>query len=123
MTSTMTVVAIDATEPRRVADFWAAALGWQVTEEDGTDVSIGPPGGGWPSIDVLAVPDAKSNKNRLHFDLRANGTTTQDEIERLIGLGARRADVGQRSDSTWTVLADPEDNEFCVLDRTVQDLS
>jgi hypothetical protein len=48
-------------------------------------------------------------------------TSTDDEVNRLLQLGARMADVGQSPDSTWTVLADPEGNEFCVLSRTVQD--
>ena len=121
MTSTIAVLAIDAMEPRRVADFWAAALGWQIIDEDDDGVSIAPTTGAWPTIDVFRVPESKSVKNRLHLDLRANGTSTDDEVNRLLQLGARIADVGQSPDSTWTVLADPEGNEFCVLSRTVQD--
>ncbi|HEY8652220.1 MAG TPA: VOC family protein [Dermatophilaceae bacterium] len=121
MTSTIAVLAIDAMEPRRVADFWAAALGWQIIDEDDDGVSIAPTTGAWPTIDVFRVPESKSVKNRLHLDLRANGTSTDDEVNRLLQLGARMADVGQSPDSTWTVLADPEGNEFCVLSRTVQD--
>jgi predicted enzyme related to lactoylglutathione lyase len=121
MTSTIAVLAIDAMEPRRVADFWAAALGWQIIDEDDDGVSIAPSTGAWPTIDVFRVPESKSVKNRLHLDLRANGTSTDDEVNRLLQLGARMADVGQSPDSTWTVLADPEGNEFCVLSRTVQD--
>src|SRR5699024_4288631 len=81
--------------------------------------SIGPPDGSWPSIDVIAVPDAKPVKNRLHLDLRADGSSTEDELERLLSVGARRTDVGQSDDVTWVVLSDPEGNEFCLLSRTV----
>jgi len=70
--------------------------------------------------DFLAVPEAKAGKNRLHIDLRVDGCTTAEELDRLLALGARRVDVGQGSDVTSVVLADPEGNEFCLLSRTVQ---
>jgi hypothetical protein len=120
MTSRIAVLAIDALDPGVVADFWAAALGWRVVERSPEGISLAPDDGAWPTIDVLPVPGPKTVKNRLHLDLRADGTSTQAEVERLLGLGARRGDVGQAPDSTWTVLADPEGNEFCVLMRTVQ---
>jgi len=120
MTSQITVIAINANNPEVVAQFWAAALGWQVVEEEPNFVSVGPADGSWPTIDVAKVPEGKTVKNRLHLDLRADGSSTEEEIERLIGLGARRVDVGQPADVTWTVLADPEGNEFCVLSRSVQ---
>jgi hypothetical protein len=60
-----------------------------------------------------AVPEGKTVKNRLHLDLRPVDSSHADEVERLIGLGARRADIGQ-GDVPWVVLTDPEGNEFCV---------
>lgn len=120
MSSRIAVIAIDALQPRVVADFWCAVLGWQVTEEDATGVSIAPADGSWPTVDVLGVPEGKSVKNRLHFDLRADGVTTDEELERLRALGARETDVGQGLDVSWVVLSDPEGNEFCLLSRTVQ---
>ncbi|MFD1506206.1 VOC family protein [Georgenia yuyongxinii] len=121
MTSAISSIAIDAHDPRRVADFWAAALGWVVLEDpDEEVVSIGPADGSAPGIDVIPVPDAKSVKNRLHLDLRADGSTQAEEVDRLLALGATRADVGQGPDVTWVVLADPEGNEFCVLQRSAQ---
>ena len=125
--SRLTVLAIDAVQPRTVADFWCAVLGWQVFDEDDSGVSIAPADGagagvGNLGIDVLKVPEAKAGKNRLHLDLRADGTTTEQELERLLGLGARRVDVGQEPDVSWVVLADPEGNEFCLLSRTVQEV-
>ena len=122
MPSRLAVVAIDALQPRRVADFWCAVLGWQVVEEGDGVVSIAPPGGGWPAIDVLPVDEPKTVKNRLHFDLRADGVGTSAELERLLDLGARRVDVGQGPDVSWVVLADPEGNEFCLLSRSMQEL-
>jgi predicted enzyme related to lactoylglutathione lyase len=123
MTSRFAVLAIDALEPRMVADFWCAVLGWRVTEEDASGVSITPEDGAGPTIDVLAVPGHKTVKNRLHLDLRADGVTTAEELDRLLALGAKRVDVGQGPDVTWVVLADPEGNEFCLLSRTVQEAS
>ena len=125
MTSRIANVCIDAVDPELVAGFWCAVLGWEVLERDDSVVCLGPDDGapGASShIDVLRVPDAKGGKNRLHLDLRADGTTTAAELERLLGLGARRVDVGQGPDATWVVLADPEGNEFCLLSRAVQEL-
>ena len=119
----MAALVIDALQPRAVADFWCRALGWQELEQDDDGViTIGATDGSWPTIDVVRVPEVKTVKNRLHLDLRADGSSTEDELQRLLGLGARRADVGQAADATWVVLADPEGNEFCLLSRTVQDL-
>jgi predicted enzyme related to lactoylglutathione lyase len=121
MTSRFSVLAIDALEPRVVADFWCAVLGWEVTEEDTDGVSIAPRDGTGPAIDLLAVPERKTVKNRLHLDLRADGVTTAEELDRLLALGAERVDIGQGPGVSWVVLADPEGNEFCLLSRTVQE--
>jgi predicted enzyme related to lactoylglutathione lyase len=122
MPSKLAVIAIDANRPQVVADFWCAVLGWHVVEADGEVISIAPRDGAWPSIDVIQVPEGKTVKNRLHFDLRADGVSTAEELERLLALGARRVDVGQGPDVSWVVLGDPEGNEFCLLSRTVQDV-
>lgn len=122
MTSRIAAITIDAIEPQKVADFWAAALGWRIIEESPEVLTIGPPDGTWPTIDIAVVPERKAVKNRLHLDLRADGSSADEEIDRLLRLGARRADVGQPSDVSWTVLADPEGNEFCVLARSVQEV-
>ena len=124
------VVAIDALDPNRVADFWAAALRWQARPDpDGGGVislapaeSSDPSGATGPSIDVVPVPEGKAVKNRLHLDLRADGTTQSEEVDRLLALGAIRVEVGQSSEVSWVVLADPEGNEFCVLKRSVQEV-
>jgi len=122
MTSRVAALAVDCEQPAAIAEFWCAVLGWRVVEEDEEGVSIGPPDGSWPTIDFLPVPERKSVKNRLHLDLRADGVSTEEELERLRALGARPTDVGQGPDVSWVVLADPEGNEFCLLSRTVQDV-
>jgi predicted enzyme related to lactoylglutathione lyase len=123
MTSKIAVIAIDAVQPRVVADFWCAVLDWRVIDEDESGISIAPTGGTWPTIDVLGVPEGKAVKNRIHLDLRSDGSTAAGEMERVLALGARRVDVGQEPGVSWMVLADPEGNEFCILSRTVQDVA
>ncbi len=121
VTSRIAVLAVDASDPALLAEFWCRVLGWEVREQEDGNISIGTAAGeaAW-SMDLLQVPEAKTVKNRLHLDLRADGTGTDAELERLLALGARRVDVGQEPDVSWTVLADPEGNEFCLLSRTVQ---
>jgi len=87
VTSRIAVIAIDAQQPRVVADFWCAVLGWEVSEVDQDGVSIAPPDRAWPAIDVFAVPERKAVKNRLHLDLRADGSSTDKELQRLLSLG------------------------------------
>ncbi|WP_026554575.1 VOC family protein [Arthrobacter sp. 35W] len=120
MTSRIATIALDAIAPRVVADFWCAVLDWHIVEEDDGFISIAPSNGSGPSIDICPVPERKTAKNRLHLDLRADGASTTAELERLLALGARRTDVGQGPDVSWVVLSDPEGNEFCLLDRSVQ---
>ncbi len=115
MPSRFANLAVDALDQRAVVDFWCAVLDWIVVDTDGPVVSIGARDGATPVIDVCRVPEAKTVKNRLHIDLRADGVDRAVELERLLALGARRVDVGQGDDVTWTVLADPDGNEFCLL--------
>lgn len=115
------MITIDAVTPRPVADFWCAALGWQIVEESDDGVRIAASDGSWPTVDVVAVPEPKLVKNRLHLDLRADGVRSAAELDRLIALGARQIDVGQGADARWWVLSDPEGNEFCLFHRSVQE--
>lgn len=121
MSSRISSIAIDAAKPRVIAEFWCRVLDWRVVDEEDGVLSIGPADGSWPTIDVISVPEKKSVKNRLHLDLRADGTSTAEELQRLLDLGARRTDVGQGPGVSWVVLSDPEGNEFCLLSRTVQE--
>src|SRR5690348_5533055 len=119
MGSKFTELIVDAADPRRLAGFWAAVLGWQPTGRyEGAVEVAGSPGTG-PSLVFVPVPEPKTVKNRLHVDVNPVGCDQAQEVERLIGLGARRVDVGQ-GEQTWVVLADPEGNEFCVLRARVE---
>jgi len=112
---------VDAADPARLARFWAAALGWEVAPEEPDEVDVWPPGFSYPdsaALPLVFVPAAepKAGKNRVHLDLATKSRRHQAaEVERLLALGATPAGIGQR-DVPWTVLADPEGNEFCVLD-------
>jgi catechol 2,3-dioxygenase-like lactoylglutathione lyase family enzyme len=127
MGSRLTEIVVDCRDAVGQATFWTAVLGYHVVRSDDGQVEIGP----WerepadlaervrrapavPTVVFLTVPEGKTVKNRLHLDLRPVGCSHAEEVERLLGLGARRADIGQ-GEVPWVVLADPEGNEFCVL--------
>jgi hypothetical protein len=116
-------VNIKAVDHSAVGRFWAQALGWSAYSP-GVTTYVGPGGGlVWPDpvvlgIDVVPVPESRTTaKNRMHLDLATTSTAHQAElVAHLEALGATPADVGQGDDVPWTVLADPEGNEFCVLE-------
>ena len=114
MGSRFTELVIDAAEPERRAAFWSAVLGWETTGRYQGAVEIAGPAGSGTSLTFVPVPEAKTIKNRLHIDVNPVGCDQEQEVARLLGLGARRVDIGQGKWS-WVVLADPEGNEFCVL--------
>jgi AcrR family transcriptional regulator len=111
---------VDAADPVRLARFWAGALGWEVASEEPDEVDVCPPGFRYPDPSALPlvfvpVPEPKKGKNRVHLDLATESVAHQAaEVERLLALGAVPADIGQ-GDVPWTVLADPQGSEFCVL--------
>jgi hypothetical protein len=113
MPLTVEALDIDCANPAALAQFWADALGYEVQpSDDPGEVLASPTSGAGVPLLFLKVPEGKRAKNRLHLDLRPADQAA--EVERLIGLGAGRVDIGQ-GDSSWVVLADPEGNEFCVL--------
>ena len=105
-------VVVDAHDPHALAAWWREALGWAVVDEDADEVEIRASEDRLPGILFGRTDDAKPTNNRLHFDFRPDDQDA--EVQRLVGLGARRIDIGQ-GEQTWVVLADPEGNEFCVL--------
>ena len=124
MTSRFTELAIDCQDPERLAAFWCEVLDFQVIDRGEDKVEIG----SWeptveqvrarqmpPTLVFLKVPEGRAAKNRLHLDVSPIDAGTEDEVTRLLALGATRADVGQGPGRSWVVMADPEGNEFCVL--------
>jgi catechol 2,3-dioxygenase-like lactoylglutathione lyase family enzyme len=127
-------IVVDCRDAQAQARWWAEALDWVVVHDTAEEAVAVPRYAldeheGGPATDLDAwmrrgqglvfvpVPEAKTLKNRLHIDLAPHTSQDRDaEIQRLLDLGATRADVGQHDDEvSWTVLADPEGNEFCVL--------
>jgi hypothetical protein len=103
-------VTFDAADALALATFWAAALGSDVDEDSTPDRAyVEAAGWGGPNLWFVRVPEPKTAKNRLHFDLRAPGTVA-DEVARLRALGATVVRAGDG----LTVMQDPEGNEFCV---------
>jgi predicted enzyme related to lactoylglutathione lyase len=114
MTCDLVALCVDANDPPRLARFWAGVLGWATTDDgveplpsDDTGFRIG----------FEASQARKTEQNRMHFDL----TSTSDEdqqrtVARSLALGARHIDVGQLPAERHVVLADPEGNEFCVIE-------
>jgi predicted enzyme related to lactoylglutathione lyase len=117
MTVRIQCLCIDSADPAELAAFWRSVLGWRMSGE-GDQIVLEPPEGSKEDgvaadLLFLRVPEEKAGKNRLHLDLRPEDQAA--EVARLEALGARRADVGQGPGVSWVVMADPEGNEFCVL--------
>ena len=111
---------IDSADPPGLARFWSAGLRWEVGAEEPGEVVVWPRGHDYPDPGALPlvfvpVPEPRAGKNRVHIDLASTSVAHQAaQVDRLLGLGATRADIGQ-GEVPWVVLADPEGNEFCVL--------
>ena len=105
-------ITIDCAEPRVLIDFWASALGYDVNE--GVYVTLREPNGKGPSLYFQEVPEPRTDKNRVHLDLLSE--RFDDDKARLVELGATRVEDVTENDLSWTVMADPEGNVFCVFD-------
>jgi predicted enzyme related to lactoylglutathione lyase len=109
-------VVFDATDPQALGRFWEAALGTETLtdEAEGYETRLTVTHG--PVLDLCfqRVPEPPADPLRLHLDLRG-GAEQGEVVERLLGLGARHADIGQ-GDVPWVVLADPAGNPFCVME-------
>jgi hypothetical protein len=121
-------VVVDCHDLHAQARWWAGVLDWQLAFESDDEAAIVPKHAEdrrlsaeeWtrvgPGLVFVSVPEGKTVKNRLHIDLAPHSTDDRDAlIESLLARGATKADIGQADSTSWTVLADPEGNEFCVL--------
>jgi len=134
-------VVVDCAAPHVLADWWAEALGWQVEAQDEafirrmidtgaaseadttrhrgalvwrTGAALNSPDPGRPRVLFQHVPEPKTVKNRLHFDVRVGPDRREAEAARLLRLGATELWRGRQGPYEWATLADPEGNEFCV---------
>jgi hypothetical protein len=104
-------ITFDAADPPRLAAFWAAATGRQIEQSQPYFAVLSSPGDPVRML-FLKVPEPKTIKNRMHVDFSA--PDREAEVARLVGLGATRGDTHNEYGINWTVMQDPEDNEFCV---------
>jgi hypothetical protein len=118
MVARIAQLALDVRDVEVEARFWSEALGMVADLGGDGDGMLSPPedAPAWmQTIYLQPVAEGKQQKLRLHLDLRPQDGDVEREVERLIGLGATRVDVGQSGEEGFTVLADPEGNEFCVI--------
>jgi hypothetical protein len=119
-------VVLGCHDPELLARFWCEVLDYVVLDRvPGEMLEIGPPegfGGPQPTIILSRRDEPEPGKSRLHIDVNATDRDQDAELERLLALGARPADIGQTGQESWHVLADPEGNEFCLLKARLKPL-
>lgn len=107
-------VRFDANDPLKLAGFWAGVLRREIADDG---VTLLPGSATELRIFFAATPTPKTDLGRAHFDLTSTSAEDQHEtVQRALDLGGRHIDIGQGSDAPHVVLADPEDNEFCVIE-------
>lgn len=110
-------IVIDCHDPHRVAAFWQQVLGYEVRQSTPDWVSLRPLHNASPYLSFDAVPERKNVKNRMHLDIRPVNRNQKEERERLESLGASTVRlVDENPDDIHYVMADPEGNEFCLLE-------
>ena len=124
MSSSVWYVTFDCPDPRKTAEFWAQALDYEIdapNEYIGEVLLHDPKGVGQP-LGFMKVPEPKVVKNRVHLDLHPVGRM-EDEVARLVALGATVVETlqdpneGYVEPTIWTVMHDPDGNEFCVIEE------
>jgi predicted enzyme related to lactoylglutathione lyase len=114
MTSHLVALCIDANDPQRLAHFWGGVLSWDAADDG---VGLLPTDDTGFRLRFPSTREQKAGQNRMHFDLTSTSPTDQQRtVARALELGGRHIDVGQRPDEGHVVLADPEGNEFCVIE-------
>jgi predicted enzyme related to lactoylglutathione lyase len=118
MTSTLRNVTVDCVNAVQLARFWAEVLGWNVYYDDDPEILVAPefpPRRGGPTMLFIPVSEPRTVKNRMHIDIQPEDLTRDEEVERLVALGATLVEDHRRDDGMgWVWLADPERNDFCV---------
>jgi hypothetical protein len=124
MTARVRTITFDCADPYRLAGFWSQVTGYGEDPENGNEpddpeaLLVAPDG---LRLLFITVPEAKTVKNRVHLDLQPTDRTRDEEVERLLGLGATLVADHRQADGTgWVVLADPEGNELCI-ERSAQE--
>jgi predicted enzyme related to lactoylglutathione lyase len=113
MSSLLHNITVDCGDPERAARFWAAVTGWPASREWEDEYAVSPGDGHRPKLYFVPVPEPKTVKNRVHLDIVPDDRSQDEELTRLLGLGATVVS-DQRPDVGWVIMADPEGNEFCL---------
>jgi predicted enzyme related to lactoylglutathione lyase len=108
-------VTIDCADPQKLAEFWTEALGATIAGDYGEYVFLAPKSEDGPYLGLQRVPEERAGKNRVHIDFRTDDR--ESEVARLVKLGATEGAEHSVPGLTWTILQDPEGNEFCVGSR------
>jgi predicted enzyme related to lactoylglutathione lyase len=117
MAASLYALCVDAHDPPGAARFWAGVLGWEITDDAVDGIALLPRDDTGFRIRFLPTQEPKTGPNQMHLDLTSASLDDQQEtVARAVRLGARHIDVGQRPDEGHVVLADPEGNEFCVIE-------
>lgn len=114
MASKFSELVVDCADPELLAEFWSAVLDYKVTEKDDDEILIEGPEGSGPGLLFSRGTGSKQEKNRIHIDVSPSDRGQEEEVQRILQLGATTIDIGQ-GEQSWVVMADPEGNEFCVL--------
>jgi predicted enzyme related to lactoylglutathione lyase len=117
MTCYLFALCVAASDPPRLAHFWSGLLGWELTDHPDDGVALLPSDDTGFQIRFRSTQEQKTGPNLMHFDLTSTSMEDQQQtVTRALALGARPIDVGQRPEEGHVVLADPEGNEFCVIE-------
>ena len=117
MTSQLVAVCFEASDPLRLARFWSGVLGWEMADDPGGGVALVPDDDTGFGLRFLPARERKPGPDERHFHLTSTSRPDQQQtVARLLGLGARHIDIGQRPEDGHVVLADPEGNKFCVIE-------
>ena len=117
MTSRLVALCFDANDPLGLARFWAGVLGWEMADDPHDGIALLPSDDTGFRIRFLPTREQKAGPNQMHFDLTSTSLEDQQQtVARALELGARHIDIGQRPEEGHVVLADPEGNEFCVIE-------
>ena len=117
MTCHLVALCFDANDPLRLARFWAGVLGWEMADNPQDGIALLPSDDTGFRIRFLPTQEQKAGQNQMHFDLTSTSLDDQQQtVARSLELGARHIDIGQRPEEGHVVLADPEGNEFCVIE-------
>lgn len=125
MSCRISELVLNCKDPELLAKFWCDVLGYVELDRDEGSIEIGPSDAGFgglqPTIILSPSSNPRAGRLPLHIDVNPVDRDQAAELERLLALGARPADVGQTGEEQWHVLQDPEGNEFCLLRKQLED--